>query len=51
MNFTVTTNILTPVKEENITNEYSILIASLIVNGEVPGYLGLIEENSPINKE
>ncbi len=48
MNFNVTTSILTPVKNEKITKEYKILIASLIVNGEVPGYLGLVEQNSPL---
>ncbi len=50
MNFNVTTSILTPVKEESIKNNYSILIASLIVNGEVPGYLGLVEKNSPLKE-
>ena len=49
MNFDVTTSILTPVKEESIKNNYSIMIASLIVNGEVPGYLGMVEENSPLS--
>lgn len=49
MNFDVTTSILTPVEKESIKNNYSILIASLIVNGEVPGYLGLVEENSPLS--
>ena len=46
----MTTSILTPVKEESIKNNYSILIASLIVNGEVPGYLGLVEDSSPLKE-
>lgn len=48
MQFNMKTTLITPVGRESLNNNYNILIGSMIVNGEVPNYLGMIESNSPI---
>lgn len=40
LNFNITSNILAPLENEQITNNYKVLISSKVINGKVPNYYG-----------
>ncbi len=49
VNVDVTNNIIVPLVSKSVTNHYEVLLASKIVMGSVPSYMGNILENkSPI---
>lgn len=49
INFTIESAVVIPFKEKNLVNSYDVLVASKIIQGEIPSfYNGLLEKNSDL---
>lgn len=49
INFTIESSVVIPFKEKGLVNSYDVLIASKVIQGEIPSfYNGLLEKNSDL---
>lgn len=49
INFTIESSVVIPFKEKGLVNSYDVLVASKVIQGEIPSfYNGLLEKNSDL---
>ncbi len=49
INFTIESSVVIPFKEKDLVNSYDVLVASKVIQGEIPSfYNGLLEKNSDL---